>query len=47
MQPSEFWDSSPIEIYIALEGFQEFNGAEDNRPMDKGELEELMEMYPD
>jgi len=48
MQPSEFWQSSMVEIYNALDGFTEFNGTEDNnRPMDKNELDALMEMHPD
>ena len=48
MQPSEFWNSSPVEIYNALDGFREFNGTDQqSRPMDKQELKELMELYPD
>ena len=44
--PSVFWDSSPIEVFMALEGFQEFNGATE-APMRRDELEDLMELYPD
>ena len=47
MQPTEFWNCSPVEIYTAIEGFREFNASDNNRPMDKDELTELMEMYPD
>ncbi len=44
--PAVFWDSSPIEVFMALEGFQEFNGAPE-APMGRDELEDLMELYPD
>ena len=47
MQPTEFWNSSPIEIHAAIHGFQEFNGVENNQPMTKDELQNLMELYPD
>ena len=47
IQPSEFWQMSPVEIYAAIAGFREFNGAQDDRPMDRSELEELMELHPD
>lgn len=47
MQPSEFWNSSLIEIHTAIEGFIEFNGSEKEPPMQKDELKELMELYPD
>ena len=47
MQPTEFWNCSPIEEHTAIEGFREFNSSGNERPMDKSELQELMEMYPD
>ena len=47
LSPEEFWNMSPIEIYIALEGFLEFNGGEKDRPLTNEELEDLMELYPD
>ena len=47
MQPSEFWGSSMVEVYNALDGFKEFNGTDESRPMAKDELAELMEMHPD
>jgi|TARA_A100001015_G_C15031440_1_gene733488 hypothetical protein len=47
MQPSEFWNASVIEIHCAIEGFQEFNTSSESKPMDRDELEELMELYPD
>jgi|TARA_B110000285_G_scaffold124417_1_gene140433 uncharacterized phage protein (TIGR02216 family) len=48
ISPSEFWNMSPVEIYSAIAGFQEFNGASDSSsPMDRDRLSELMELYPD
>jgi hypothetical protein len=49
MLPSEFWQSSPKEIFIALEGFSEFNGggSKTEEPMTSNRLNELMELYPD
>lgn len=47
MQPTEFWNCSLIEVYNAIDGFSEFNGASQDAPMDKNELSDLMEMYPD
>ncbi len=47
MQPSEFWNLSIPEIHSAIDGFIEFNGGEKETPMQKDELKELMELYPD
>ena len=47
MQPSEFWESSPKEIYAAIEGFREFNTSENTKPLTTGELDDLMELHPD
>ena len=48
MSPDSFWGSSPIEIYIAIEGFSEFNGGkEEDPPMTSDRMKELMELYPD
>lgn len=47
MQPTEFWNCSLIEVYNAIDGFGEFNGATQEAPMDKNELSDLMEMFPD
>ncbi len=49
IQPSEFWNMSPVEIYRAISGFKEFNGGEgqSHQSMSKSELEELMELHPD
>jgi len=47
LTPIDFWNMSPIEVYMALEGFVEFNGGKEDKPMTKNELEDLMELYPD
>lgn len=47
IQPSEFWQMSPVEIYSVLTGFQEFNGGSKDQPMSRSELDELMELNPD
>jgi len=47
IQPDRFWDMSPREIFLAIDGFKEFNGVEDSAPLTKNELEELMELHPD
>jgi hypothetical protein len=49
IQPSEFWNMSPVEIYSAITGFKEFNGGEDksSKAMTQSELAELMELHPD
>tara|TARA_R110000787_G_scaffold37800_1_gene95772 strand:- start:2107 stop:2268 length:162 start_codon:yes stop_codon:yes gene_type:complete len=48
MSPNNFWQSSPQEIYLAIEGFSEFNtGSEKEEPMNKDRLKEMMELYPD
>tara|TARA_Y100001972_G_C7611011_1_gene306293 strand:+ start:390 stop:545 length:156 start_codon:yes stop_codon:yes gene_type:complete len=45
---NEFWNSSPSEIYMAIDGFVEFNGGNEKvKPMDSNELKNLMELYPD
>ena len=48
IQPTEFWNMSPVEVYRALSGFKEFNGGS-NEPesISRSELEELMELHPD
>lgn len=45
--PSEFWRSSLHEIYTAINGFIEFNGDTQEKPMTNKELDNLMELYPD
>jgi len=48
MSPTTFWLSSPTEIYMAIDGFVEFNGGKDKEePMTSNKLEEMMELYPD
>tara|TARA_R100001510_G_C7585756_1_gene157145 strand:+ start:385 stop:537 length:153 start_codon:yes stop_codon:yes gene_type:complete len=47
MQPSEFWNSSIIEINLIIDGFIEYNGGEKEQPMKSDELKKLMELYPD
>ena len=48
MQPSEFWNSSPQEIYMVLDGFTEFNSSNTKtKPLGSEELKDLMELYPD
>tara|TARA_R110000796_G_scaffold136197_1_gene252244 strand:+ start:309 stop:479 length:171 start_codon:yes stop_codon:yes gene_type:complete len=47
MQPSEFWNCSPQEIYCVISGFAEFNTSPSEKPMEREELDELMELYPD
>jgi len=48
MRPVDFWNLSPREMYLALKGFKQFNGADEKEePMTSDRLEELMELYPD
>jgi len=48
MSPKEFWQCSPQEVYMALDGFSEFNSPSDKQsPMNKNRLQEMMELYPD
>ena len=48
MSPEDFWNSSMQEIYAAAEGFKNFNSpTEDDEPMSRDRLNELMELYPD
>ena len=48
MQPSEFWNASPIEVHSAIDGFAEFNSSgEEQAPLGKDELKNLMELHPD
>jgi len=48
MSPNNFWNLSPQEVYLSIDGFSEFNGGKEKEaPMDKAKLHELMELYPD
>ena len=44
ISPRDFWEMSVIEINLAIE---EFNTVDEAKPMDKDELKNLMELYPD
>ena len=46
-KPKTFWESSLVEIYAAISGFQEFHTVAKDAPMTTEELDELMELYPD
>ena len=45
--PDIFWNMSFPELYLAIEGFAEFHSGGKPPPLTKGELEDMMEMYPD
>lgn len=47
IRPEDFWDMSLIEFYAALNGFAEFHSGGKESPMDRSELETLMELHPD
>tara|TARA_R100000734_G_C3307142_1_gene97682 strand:+ start:1184 stop:1339 length:156 start_codon:yes stop_codon:yes gene_type:complete len=48
LTPQSFWESSPQEVYMAIDGFMEFNGSEQKeQPMTRQRMNELMELYPD
>ena len=47
IQPTEFWNMSLFEFNRAVEGFKEFHGDSKSSPMQKDELQEMMEVYPD
>ena len=48
MSPNNFWQSSPKEVYAAIDGFVEFNGgSEKDEPMTSQRMNEMMELYPD
>ena len=48
MRPSDFWNLSPREMYLAIKGFKDFNSTEEKEePMDSERLQEMMELYPD
>ena len=47
IQPTQFWNMTPREIYLAIAGFKEFHGVQDTTPMTKDELGKLMELHPD
>ena len=49
MRPTDFWNLSPREMYLAISGFKTFHasGEEKEEPMDTERLQEMMELYPD
>ena len=49
MRPTDFWNLSPREMYLAISGFKTFHasGEEKEEPMDSDRLQEMMELYPD
>ena len=49
MRPSDFWNLSPREMYLAISGFKTFHasGQDKEEPMDSERLQEMMELYPD
>ena len=47
IQPSEFWNMSWQETTTAMEGFMEFHVPNQQQPLSRDELTELMELYPD
>lgn len=44
---SIFWEMSLYEFMRAIDGFIEFNGSSQDAPLQKDELQDLMERYPD
>lgn len=47
MRPDDFWNMGFPEFYAAVEGFAEFHSGGRPPPLQKDELDELMELYPD
>jgi len=47
MRPIDFWDLSPREMYLSIKGFKQFHAADHETPMDRSQLDNLMELYPD
>jgi len=47
IQADQFWKMSLTELYTAIDGFTEFHGSNDTKPLERSRLEELMELYPD
>ncbi len=47
MRPNDFWNMSMIEFYSALNGFADFHSGGKPSPLNKDELQDLMERYPD
>tara|TARA_R110000744_G_scaffold138706_6_gene249569 strand:+ start:8830 stop:8982 length:153 start_codon:yes stop_codon:yes gene_type:complete len=47
LNPQDFWSMSPVEIHMATNGFKEFHGGNRSDPLNKTDLDNLMELHPD
>ena len=47
IRPDDFWSMSFEEFMSAIQGFSEFHSNGSSSPMDKDELNDSMERYPD
>lgn len=47
MRPDDFWNMSFQEFYLATEGFSDFHSGGEPPPLNRDELNSLMERYPD
>ena len=47
IQPDKLWNMSVNEIYIVIQGLKEYNNGKSSDPMDRDDLDKLMEMFPD
>ena len=47
LPPNQVWDMSIKEITLAINGFKEYNDNNKSDPMNKSDLDKLMERYPD
>jgi uncharacterized phage protein (TIGR02216 family) len=47
LRPNDFWNMSFQEFYMAVDGFAEFHSGGKPPPLSRGELEDMMERYPD
>ena len=47
LSPESFWNMSLIEFFSAVEGFKEFKTDQSKKPLNKDELHDMMERYPD
>jgi hypothetical protein len=47
MSAKDFWSLSLHEFYMAIDGFAEFHSGGKPPPLNRNELNDLMERYPD
>lgn len=47
MSASEFWGLSMYELIAGVKGFSDFHSGGKPEPLNRDELEDLMERYPD